>query len=60
MNIKIKRFVGEPIIFHLHKNRLFLDKLAEKDKPAPPSTKEILEKIREEVKEKDDAVKEAI
>jgi hypothetical protein len=48
MDVKIKRFVGEPIVYHLHKNRFFLDKLTQKDKPEPPSTREILEKVREE------------
>lgn len=40
--------MGEPIAFHLHKNRLFLDKLAKKEEP-PLTTKEILKKIDTEM-----------
>lgn len=53
METKIRKYSGEPIVFHLHKNRLFLDKLTKKDKPPPPTTKQILDKIIKERNEVD-------
>jgi hypothetical protein len=60
MDVKIKKYVGEPIVFHLHKNRLFLDKLTQKDKPAPPSTRQILDKIDKERDKVDEKVSKAL
>ena len=48
METKISKFLNEPIAFHLHKNRLFFEKLESKD-DLPLTTKQILEKIHEEI-----------
>lgn len=44
---KIHKFLNEPIAFYLHKSRLFLQKIETKD-VKPLSTREILDKIKEE------------
>lgn len=49
METKIKKFLNEPIAFHLHKNRLFFQKIENKEEP-PLTTKQILEKINKEMK----------
>lgn len=46
---QINKFVTEPIAFHLHKNRLFLDKMAKKEEPTM-TTRQILDKIDQELK----------
>lgn len=56
---QINKFVTEPIAFHLHKNRLFLDKMAKKEKPQM-STRDILSKIDKEMKVVDSRVEKAM
>jgi hypothetical protein len=46
---KILKFVEEPIAYHLHMNRHFIDKLTKKKK-TPLTTKQIIEKIGNEMK----------
>ena len=39
LKTKINKYVGEPLVFHLHKNRLFLQKInPEHKRPDPPTT----------------------
>lgn len=54
MELKIDKFLNEPIAFHLHKNRLMFTKLEPRSSDQQPlSTREIVQKIRDEQKQID-------